>query len=229
MTVDSCSAFLQQSAWDITYISLSVRGMVLRGTAVVGCILRLARPQMSSYEPIFIVESESYLYYDFAYYSLYNPVTSHELSLQCDRDDLRLHPMIIPNDSDHDENNRFVYLHTCARQNPTQQRAVAREYSRVQPMHSTFNLCARGTQLEAHRAALHTIAQLIDIAHPDILERVLQAGVKVRQERMHGALVLHVTRHALCDLDRGRLGKVPRGRRILMRRCLGGCLGGTGS
>ena len=68
-------------------------------------------------------------------------------------------------------------------------------------MHAPLDLRARRTQLKPNRARTHTILELAHAAYTDVLERVLQAGVEVRQERVDGALVLDVARHALCDLD----------------------------
>lgn len=44
-----------------------------------------------------------------------------------------------------------------------------------------------------------------------VLERVLQTSVEVRHEFGDRPLVGHIARHALGDLDRVRLGEVPRG------------------
>lgn len=69
-------------------------------------------------------------------------------------------------------------------------------------MHTTLDLRARRTELEANRARLHALLERVDVAHADVLQRMLHAHIQVRQERRHRSLVLHITRHALCHLDR---------------------------
>ena len=91
-------------------------------------------------------------------------------------------------------------------------------------MHTTLDLRARSAQLEPNRALLHTLAEPSHVADTDVLERVLEADVKVGQERMHRALVLDIARDALRDLDSGRLGEVTRRCGVLVSGVLRGGL-----
>ena len=82
-------------------------------------------------------------------------------------------------------------------------------------MHTTLELRASGTQLEANLARRDTLTKLRHALHADILEGVLHTDVQVRQERLDAALVLHITADTLRDLDHAALGEVARRRRVL--------------
>lgn len=75
------------------------------------------------------------------------------------------------------------------------------KHSRVQAMHTTFDLRAGSTELETRPASLNRFTKLGNVAHTDVLERVLETNVEVGEERVDGALVLHVAGDTLGDLD----------------------------
>ena len=64
--------------------------------------------------------------------------------------------------------------------------------------------------------------ELGDRLDTNVLERVLDTRVQVRQERGDRPLVLDVTRHTLRDFDSGGLREVPRGSSILVNSAAGG-------
>lgn len=69
-------------------------------------------------------------------------------------------------------------------------------------MHATLQLRTWTPLLEPDGPTLHALPQLVEAPHPNILERMLQARVQIRQELLHRALILHVSAHTLSHLDR---------------------------
>ena len=96
---------------------------------------------------------------------------------------------------------------------------IARD-SRVQSVHPSLDLRASSTELKPRCAGADRVLQLGHVANTDVLERVLETGVEVREESVNGALVLNIAGHALRDLDGGGLGEITARRCVFMRRRL---------
>lgn len=60
-------------------------------------------------------------------------------------------------------------------------------------MHTTFQLRTRAPLLKPNTPTLHTSPQLQHALNANILERMLQASIQIRQELLHGSLILHIT------------------------------------
>ena len=79
-----------------------------------------------------------------------------------------------PTNDYEDENRRFVYLHgeTKRETGQTQYLGIAGQdarHSRVQPMHTTFDLCARRAQFEARLALPNGLLELPHVADANVL------------------------------------------------------------
>lgn len=84
---------------------------------------------------------------------------------------------------------------------------------RVKPVHPSLGLSRRRALLKANTALLDAVLEFGDGADANVLERVLDAGVEVREELFDGALVDDGPRDALGDLDFVTFGEVSEQRR----------------
>lgn len=69
-------------------------------------------------------------------------------------------------------------------------------------MNSAFDLSTCCSKLKTDLTLLDTLLKFLDATNTHILERVLQAGIKVRQEGLYRTLVLDIARDTLGDLHR---------------------------
>jgi len=76
-------------------------------------------------------------------------------------------------------------------------------------MDTTFHLRTSRPELKSNFALFNPLPQLPNIPDPNILERMLHPNIQIRQERLHTAFILDVTRYALGNLDSGGFGEVP--------------------
>lgn len=79
---------------------------------------------------------------------------------------------------------------------------------------TTLGLGSSSAALKADGAVAHTLLHGIDRVNTDILERVLETSVEVRDKLLDRTLVDDRSRNTLGDLDRVRLGVVTLGRSV---------------
>lgn len=77
-----------------------------------------------------------------------------------------------------------------------------KDYLLVQGVNSALVLGTGASALEPHTPTRHTLPQVVNAAHTDVLQAMLDAADDVGHELEHAAPVTHSSRDALGHLDR---------------------------